>query len=134
MRSRASTRRDTKFDFAADSSPEARVGQRIEPQPNGCWLYDGEPDEYGRVYLGHGVRKVAHVFVYETLVGPVPRGHHLHHECETPGCCNPEHLTPLLPNQHKAEHELRRMESTTGSWKRDPLAVLKYVEALDRRG
>lgn len=92
---------------ANDRNVETRVGRHIEPQPNGCWLYNGQTDRYGQVKGAHRGRRwsmPAHRFVYEVLVGRIPEGHHLHHECETPGCCNPEHLAPLTPGDHRRLH------------------------------
>lgn len=97
-------------DMAAvtDDNAETQVGRMIEPQPNGCWLFKGRPDDYGDATVG-GTRIRAHRFVYETLVGPIPDGHVVHHECETPGCCNPEHLTPLTIGDHNRRHaEMKR--------------------------
>ena len=34
----------------------------------------------------------------------IAAGHHLHHECEVKACCNPDHLTPLTPEQHRRRH------------------------------
>lgn len=88
-----------------DDNHETRIGRRIQPQPNGCWIYGDDPDKYG------SDRKLVvrvHRFVYETLVGPIPKGHHLHHKCQTPACCNPAHLEPLSPDEHaKAHKDLR---------------------------
>lgn len=98
----------------ADDSSEARFGKRVAPMPNGCWAYNGDLTKYGRftpTRTGGMSREamVAHRFAYETLVGPVPDGCHLHHECENPGCVNPAHLVPLSPAEHAARHaELRR--------------------------
>lgn len=84
-----------------DSNVESRIGRNITPQPNGCWLYGTDPDKYGldRVAVG-----TVHRFVYETLVGAIPDGHHLHHKCKTKACCNPAHLEPLTPAEHAAAH------------------------------
>lgn len=89
----------------ADETIEARIGRRVQVQADGCWLYRGESERYGRHRDARADVNVAvHRFVYETLVGPIPDGHHLHHDCETPGCCNPAHLTPLKPKEHKRRH------------------------------
>lgn len=75
-----------------------RIGERITVQPNGCWIYGDRRDD--RIYR----------YVYETLVGPIPEGHGLHHECQTPTCCRPSHLTPMLQADHVVHHaELRRI-------------------------
>jgi hypothetical protein len=91
----------------ADRSVEARIGKRIEPQSNGCWLWvAGKSGGYGT----HAAARIVHRFVYETLVGPIPEGHVLHHECETKDCCNPAHLTPMLPGDHTSHHARLRRE------------------------
>jgi len=90
---------------SVDDSIEAKVGAHIQPQPNGCWLFNGRSDSYARHRMFGLTSAVAvHRFVYETFVGPVPDGHHVHHKCETPGCCNPRHLVALTPKEHKAAH------------------------------
>lgn len=86
----------------ADASLEARIGSRIERHPDGCWLYNDKRDQYVVLpQVGGGL----HRWVYETLVGPIDEGLHLHHECRNPGCCNPAHLLPLTPKEHKARHK-----------------------------
>jgi hypothetical protein len=91
-----------------DSSDEARIGERITPQPNGCWLFNGKPEQYGMAWSRQGRPVSVHRFVYETLVGPIPDGWDLHHQCHTPGCCNPAHLTPLDKAEHRAGHNAER--------------------------
>lgn len=98
----------------AGESPERRFGERVAPLPNGCWAYNGNLTAYGSFTLSkrNGMAResiAAHRFAYETLVGPIPDGHHLHHECENPGCVNPAHLVALTPADHSARHaEMRR--------------------------
>ena len=78
---------------------EDRIGERIAVQPDGCWQWTGatNPGGYG-VSGGDNI----HRYVYELLVGPIPDGHHLHHDCRNPACCRPSHLTPLTPSEHSA--------------------------------
>lgn len=76
--------------------------------PDGCWVFTGgtKPDGHAQVrWSGRAV--YVHRWVYEHMVGPIPEDHHLHHECESPPCCNPRHLTPLTPAEHKAWHVAR---------------------------
>ena len=59
--------------------------------PNECWLWTGAGGEYGHVKVNN--RQVgAHVATYEAFHGPVPRGMVVRHNCDTPRCCNPNHL------------------------------------------
>lgn len=67
---------------------------RVHPEPNtGCWLWSGGTDQhgYGRCRIS-GVLKRCHQWTY----GPVPVGLVLdHYVCQTPACCNPDHLEPV---------------------------------------
>ena len=93
---------------SGDNNTETTIGSRVTVMPNGCWAYNGNLSQYGNTSSSQGSIRV-HRFVYETLVGPIPDDHHLHHECENPGCCNPSHLIPLSPGDHKRRHaEMRR--------------------------
>lgn len=96
----------------ADSeSPERKLGRRIVPQPDGCWLYNDNPNVYGQ-HIHEGEHRTTHRLVWEILRGPIPEGHHLHHQCRTIGCCNPEHLEVLTPKEHAAAHkELRQADA-----------------------
>lgn len=75
--------------------------EKIVLGAGGCWVWTGSTvgNGYGRFMLG-GVRRVAHVVVYELLVGPVPDGLELHHDCHNPPCVNPAHLRPVTPEEN----------------------------------
>lgn len=92
------------FGSKNDDNIESRIGRSITPQPNGCWIFRNVEEIYG------STREISrvHRFVYETLVGPIPQDHHLHHKCVTPACCNPAHLEPLTPAEHAAAHKKLR--------------------------
>lgn len=90
---------------------ETRVGERIKPRADGCWIFDDDPDHYGRVRFGlRGAEEQAHRWVFRTLAKRIiPDGYHLHHLCENKGCVNPDHLQPMSPGAHrKLHHELLR--------------------------
>lgn len=88
---------------------ETRVGELIDPQPDGCWLWRGGLGTGG--YGSHATAGTVHRFVYETLVGPIPDGHVLHHRCHVRACVNPEHLEPLTLSEHTAHHNRQRRAS-----------------------
>lgn len=88
---------------SAAGSIEQRIGKQIEAQPDGCWLFNTADDSYGQATVAGSNLKV-HRFVYETLVGAVPQGHILHHDCETKRCCNPAHLSVMTQSEHASHH------------------------------
>lgn len=69
-----------------------------------CWIWQGSKDEngYGRLTRRvNGQRTtLAHRWLYEQQIGPIPPRHHLHHMCTRPSCVRPDHLKPLLQPHH----------------------------------
>lgn len=90
-----------------DTSDEAAIGARIEPRSDGCWIWTGATNGHGYGQCPKG--GLAHRFVYETLVGPIPSGMVVHHRCETPPCCNPEHLELMTRSDHSSHHARRKI-------------------------
>lgn len=75
-----------------------RRGPEYKVEANtGCWLWLGGRIQqgYGLKRLGPGKHQIAHRYMYEKVVGPIPEGLILHHTCNTPRCVNPEHLRPV---------------------------------------
>lgn len=85
----------------------------LTPSLGECWVWTAMLTAgYGLFGVGGrnaGVRR-AHLFAYERLVGPIPKGLQLDHLCHTadkecPGgndcphraCVNPDHLEPVTP-------------------------------------
>ena len=85
----------------------ARALALIDHDPlYGCWLWRSDKLDrhgYGTYWTTGGARQ-AHRFVYETLVGPVPEGMVLDHNCRRRACCRPAHLEPISG----AENDRRR--------------------------
>ena len=58
-----------------------------------CWLFTGCVNNTGYGQIRHnGKTMLAHRVAYELITGEEPNGVLLH-TCDTPLCCNPEHLT-----------------------------------------
>lgn len=97
--------------------PGQRVLQRVE-QGEGCWLYMGTPSQtYGVVWDSRRGNNVpAHVAVYEYLIGPVPDGHDVHHECLTKRCVRPGpgHARPMAEGEHARLHHPRAEQCLKG--------------------
>jgi len=73
-----------------------------------CWVWTGRVDRktgYGWTRRT-GVDAQAHRVLYQEKHGPLPPGHaiELHHLCENPTCCNPDHLEPLTLSAHRFRH------------------------------
>jgi hypothetical protein len=62
----------------------------------GCWIFTGAVNEAGYGVVGTGGRGQpndrAHRITYRHYCGPIPEGMFVCHCCDTPSCCNPEHL------------------------------------------
>ena len=74
-----------------------RFERRIMPLPwSGCWIWLGGVDKggYGRIGVGgwHGPNILTHRASWEIYKGEIPVGMCVLHKCDTPPCCNPEHL------------------------------------------
>lgn len=77
---------------------------KLDPE-FGCWEWQRELDRegYGLSWRGR-TRRRAHLAVYEELVGYVPAGLELDHECRNRRCVNPNHLEPVT----RSVNELRK--------------------------
>lgn len=74
-----------------------------------CWVWQWTTSHFGhgQLMVGRGsTRKstYAHKHEWEKVNGPVPGGYELHHLCEVPACCNPDHLALLTPQEHIQTH------------------------------
>ncbi len=104
-------------------TPVKRLPGKVAMGPNNCWIYMGSVTTrggYGSFGIRKGVSMPAHRAAYRFLVGPIPDGMHLDHECHTrdlacPGgkCLhrrrvNPDHLAPVTSaeNNRRSPHTI----------------------------
>ena len=73
---------------------QERLDRYVFAEPmSGCFLWAGSTTVDGYGIIGIDKRMVrVHRLAYETFVGPIPVGMHVLHKCDTPACCNPNHL------------------------------------------
>jgi hypothetical protein len=66
---------------------------RLEPDLNsGCWLWSGANNgRYGQISISGRLHKT-HTIMFEEAVRPLRPGEITLHRCDTPACCNPDHL------------------------------------------
>lgn len=107
-------RRDGGYRYRTEMRPRRHFMERFWEKVNHtetCWLWTASVS-HGYGYIGTGSRsdgtrtnKRAHVVAYELLVGPVPKGHDLHHLCGNRNCVRPDHLEVLPRKQHVMRHD-----------------------------
>jgi len=78
---------------ASDEEVKIWMEKNTDRNDTGCWLMRTTPSSsgYGRLTRNY-VPKGAHQVSYELFHGPMPSGHVVRHTCDTPMCCNPDHL------------------------------------------
>ncbi len=66
----------------------------IGSNPNDCWEWQGSKNKktgYGKKTV-NGASVLAHRWVYEQFLGPIPEGLVINHKCGNRSCVNPHHL------------------------------------------
>jgi HNH endonuclease len=72
-----------------------RWWRQIE-QDGDCWIWTRRTNDKGYAYaMADGMNIRMHRWTYEQLIGPIPEGLELDHECKRRNCVNPYHLNPV---------------------------------------
>lgn len=90
-----------------DRFPKPTVLQRFFSYvviTDGCWFWRGgmsgrRGQRYGTFNI-NSTGVMAHRFLYEQLVGPIPEGLTLDHLCRNTACVNPDHLEPVTNREN----------------------------------
>src|SRR5688500_1836821 len=97
----------------AEMLQQCRDRLRWIADDSGCWIW-----QFAKARHGYGIKNVrlngrrttqqAHRWVYEQLVGPVPRSLDLDHLCRVKACVNPDHLEPVphAENVHRGRRSV----------------------------
>jgi hypothetical protein len=95
---------------ARATDEEVRVWLRNNTDRNdmGCWLMRTAPSSngYGRLTRA-GKTLASHQVSHELFHGAVPNGYVIRHTCDTPKCCNPNHLTTGTRSENARDYVVR---------------------------
>jgi len=113
------------------NTPET-IKERIIVSDAGCWIWQGykDRDGYGRMRLS-GKERFTHRIAYEAWVAPLEPKKVIMHTCDTPACCNPDHLkqgTHGENNRDCAAKGRKPKGSKNGNAKLTEYQVLKIRE------
>lgn len=80
---------------------EEALWRLIDKREDGCWIWLGSREKFGYGKIKRGGRSImAHRYVYELMVEPVPDGMVIDHRCRQPSCVNPQHLEPVTQREN----------------------------------
>jgi hypothetical protein len=129
---------------------EREIRSKVVQGPNGCWVFTGPTryNGYGTITVRTPDRSKTvgvHRIMYALRVGPIPEGWGVHHSCDRPACCRPEHLS-VGPQRKNVEEAVERGRVRKGEgsgtaklseeqiWQiRDALVVDKSQKELAKR-
>jgi len=100
-----------------------------------CWEWTGAKQSkgYGEFFL-FGKPVGAHNLAYRLVVGSVPMGLFVLHDCDNPGCVNPAHLhVGTISDNSREAYERGRVERNWARGERVKSSKLKQADVLSIR-
>jgi hypothetical protein len=91
----------------------SRLVSKIQITDAGCWQWQGAKDKdgYGKLVVTHNYVKKgfrSHRVSYAVFKGPIDAEALVLHNCDNPGCINPEHLRLGTPADNMADKMAKR--------------------------
>jgi hypothetical protein len=115
----------------------ARFWAKVK-RSDGCWLWTAATFKNGygmfaagRFANGKTDTRYAHRVAYELCIGQIPGGLQIRHSCDTPACCNPDHLRlgTQADNIHDSVVRGRRAKQHPGRWVLPPSVRAAVIDA-----
>jgi hypothetical protein len=101
----------------------------------GCWIWQG--GQAGRGYgkrNGPKVRQVAHRWMYERLVGPIPDGMTLDHLCLNKLYVNPQHLEVVTMTENNRRRSTNKLTQAKADEIRSLAGTMLQRDIAERYG
>ena len=81
------------LEYATIERALKRFHRRYTIDANDCWNYDHVNSKTGYAVFSYKNKSYgAHRWAYQQLVGPIPQGHDIRHQCHNRACVNPDHM------------------------------------------
>lgn len=87
--------------FLKVRTAEERFWQHVQKTET-CWIWLATTDRqgYGQFHPEPGMNRIAHKWLYQRMVGPIPEGMQLDHLCRNTSCVNPAHLEVVTAREN----------------------------------